>query len=241
MNKKYINIAIVGKYAHSNKGSLKVEKALKRAAKYQNIIININWINAKTVTSDNINDLLKDMRGILIPGGFGYSGVEGMIIAIKYARENDIPLFGICLGMQLAVIEYARNVIGLNKATSGEFDKKSSYKVVDRIPDLPEGNLLEGFLPCVLKAGSLIEKCYQSLDIDETFRHGYTVNNDYCGLLENKGLVISALSADGKLVEAIELTNHQFFLSVQFHPELSCPEKPHPLFLGFIEAVFKKS
>ena len=162
-----------------------------------------------------------------------------MISAVKYARENDVPFFGICLGMQLTVIEFARDIADIKEATSSEFNKDSMQKVIDRIPGLEEGKLLEGKLPCLLKADSLIEKCYQSLDIIETFNHGYAFNNEYVDLLEEKGLILSAISGDVKLIEAVELTNHPFFLAVQFHPELTEPDKPHPLFLGFIEAAFK--
>lgn len=237
MNK--IDIVIVGKDIGVPEAYSKVEKALEETSSFKNVKININYLDSHLINSDNFNELLKGYNGILVPGGFNSDGVDGMILAIKYARENNTPFFGICLGMQLTVIEFARNMAGLSLATSSEFDSDSSYKVIDRIPDLKE-KLREGIFKCALKEGSLIEKCYQSTTVNETFRHGYNVNNQYRELLENKGLIISATSNNKQFVEAVELKNHSFFLGVQFHPEYSAfNNKPHPLFLGFIEAAFE--
>ena len=232
-----LRIAVVGKDVGVTNAYIHVEEAIKLVASFKDISINIAWIDSHNVNKENVATLLKGYNGILIPGGFNFDGVEGMILAINYARSHAVPFFGICLGMQLTVIEFARNIVGLKEATSSEFDNNSKQKVIDRIPGLEKGKLLEGKLPCLLKANSLIEKCYQSLDIVETFNHGYAFNNEYVDLLEEKGLILSALSSDGKLIEAVELANRPFFLAVQFHPELTEPNKPHPLFLGFIEAA----
>ena len=237
---KSIKIAVVGKSESFNKSYSAIEEAFKKANGIVKFSYETHWIDSKTIDKNNVGALLKEYDGILLPGGFGYVGTEGMILAIEYARNNKTPLFGICLGMQLTVIEFARDVANLNEATSGEFDPESTQKVIDRIPDLAKGTLLEGSYPCVLKANSLIEKCYQSLDIEETFNHGYTFNNEYADLLEEKGLVLSALSSDGKLIEAVELNDHPFFLAVQFHPELTHPDKPHPLFVSFLKALAEK-
>lgn len=239
MNEKCVNIAIVGKDVSKANAYLMVDKALRLAASSSHIEINIIYIDSHFVNEDSVNELLKDKDGILLPGGFNYDGVEGMILAIQYARTNKIPFFGICLGMQLTVIEYARNVAHLKDATSSEFDANAIYKVVDRIVGLEKGSLREGKYSCKLKEDSLLNKCYQSSCVNEAFRHGYTFNNQYKELLEKKGLFISATSIDEKLVEAVELKDYIFFVGVQFHPELTNIENPHPLFLGFIEAAFK--
>lgn len=237
---KNVNIAIVGKDVKVANAYLLVEEALKKAASFAHLGIDISWLDSHELNENNVVDLLKGYDGIVVPGGFNYDGVEGMILAIRYARENRVPFFGICLGMQLTVIEYARNVAGLPLATSSEFDKDSLYKVIDRLPNLETGKLREGTFVCDLNEDSLIEKCYQSLKINETFRHGYNFNNEYRELLANKGLILSALSNEGQYVEAVELNNHPFYLGVQFHPEFNSPlDKPHPLFLCFIGAAFK--
>ena len=239
MNKKDLNIVVVGKDVSQADAYLSVDNALQLAANFSHIDLNVVYIDSHLVNANNVKDLLSYADGILVPGGFNYDGVEGMILAINYARTNDISFFGICLGMQLTVIEYARNVAGLAYATSSEFAIEAEYKVIDRIPLLNNGVLREGVFFCKIKEGSLLNKCYQSLNVQEAFRHGYNFNNKYRTLLENKGLNISASSNDDIYVEAVELTNHKFFVGVQFHPEQTNVEKPHPLFLGFIEAAFK--
>ena len=236
---KNLTIAVVGKDVGVVNAYSSVEKALKQAASFKQLNIHIEWKDSHGINENNVADILREYNGILVPGGFNSDGVEGMILAINYARTNKVPFFGVCLGMQLTVIEFARNVAGLPLATSSEFDPRSSYKVVDHLPNLKDGILREGVFECVLKADSLIEKCYQSSIIDETFRHGYSFNSDYKDLLQNKGLIISAFSNNRQYLEAVELDNHPFFLGVQFHPELSHPDKPHPLFISFIEAALK--
>ena len=233
---KMIDIVIVGKDVSLANAYKNIEEAIKKAASFKDVLVNIHYIDSHLVKEDNVYILLKGYKGILIPGGFNYDGTEGMIRAIKYARENDIPFFGICLGMQLTVIEFARNVSGLKLATSSEFDKDSLYKVIDRLSGLEDKSLREGVFTCSLKKDSLISNCYQSLLINETFKHGYNFNNKYRELLENNGLILSAYSNDNQYVEAVELKDHKFYLGVQFHPELSSPHKPHPLFISFIEA-----
>ena len=237
MNK--ITIAVVGKDVMVTDAYSKVEKAIKQVSAFKDDNIDIKYIDSHLINNDNVNNILKGYNAILVPGGFNSDGVEGMILAIKYARENKIPFFGICLGMQLTVIEYARNVANLPLATSSEFDNNSSCKVIDRLSNLKEKELREGTFKCNLKEDSLIERCYKLLVINETFRHGFNFNNEYRALLENKGLTISATSNNGQFVEAVELNNHPFFLGVQFHPELTDVINVHPLFLSFIEAAFK--
>ena len=190
--------------------------------------------------------MLSGLDGILVPGGFGSRGIEGMILAAKYARENNIPYFGICLGMQIAVIEYARHVCGIADANSGEFDDLCSAKVIDFMPGQSEdvdkgGTLRLGAYPCNIKAGTTMERCYQSNSISERHRHRYELNNDYREIFEQSGLTLSGTSPDGRLVETVELTERPFHVGVQYHPEFkSRPNKPHPLFKGFIGAAVQQ-
>ena len=239
----YTHIGIVGKYVELHDAYLSIAEAMRHAGYQLNTHIKIHWISSETVTEENADEVLKGLDGILVPGGFGYRGVEGMITTVKYARENDIPFLGICLGMQTTVIEFARHVLELKDANSGEFDPNSKNKVIDIIVGKDGnlgGTLRLGSHPLSLKKGSTLEKCYKASSISERFRHRYDFNNDYREQFEDKGLVLSGLSPDGKLVEAVELSNKKFFAGVQFHPEFkSRPNKPHPLFLGFIEAAFK--
>ena len=199
------------------------------------------------ITDENAGEMLGGLDGIIVPGGFGQRGIEGMISAAKYARENGLPYFGICLGMQIAVIEYSRHVCGLADANSGEFDEECKNKVIDFMPgqsnEVEKGGTLRlGAYPCVIKAGTTMERCYGSLNISERHRHRYELNNDYRSILTANGLTLSGISPDGLLVETVELTDRPFFVGVQFHPELkSRPNKPHPLFKGFIGAAFDHS
>ena len=187
------------------------------------------------------------MDGIIVPGGFGGRGIEGMILAAKYARENHVPYFGICLGMQIAVIEYARDVAGIEDAHSGEFDELCKHKVIDFMPGQSDnidkgGTLRLGAYPCVIKPGTTMERCYGKTEISERHRHRYEFNNDYREILTENGLTLSGLSPDGRLVETVELTDRPFYVGVQYHPEFkSRPNKAHPLFKGFIAAALKKS
>jgi len=242
-----VNIGIVGKYVELHDAYLSVAEALRHAGYYHNTHILIHWINSEEITAGNIDGMLGGLDGILIPGGFGSRGIYGMILAAKYARENEIPYFGICLGMQIAVIEYARNVLGIKDANSGEFDELCKHKVIDFMPgqdnDIDKGGTLRlGVYPCNIKAGTTMERCYNSVNICERHRHRYEFNNDYREALEKAGLTISGTSPDGRLVETIEITDRPFYVGVQYHPEFkSRPNKAHPLFLGFVGAVFERA
>lgn len=242
-----INIGLVGKYVSLHDAYLSVVEALNHAGYYHNSHVEIHWIDSEMINEVNYQEKLKDLDGIIIPGGFGDRGIEGMILACKYARENNLPYFGICLGMQITVIEYARNVLGLNEADSREFNENAKDKVIDYMPgqndDIDKGGTLRlGAYPCILKENSMIKKYYGINNISERHRHRYEFNNDYRDLFEKNGLVLSGISPDGRLVETVELSDKPFFIGVQFHPEFkSRPNRAHPLFVGFIEAALKYS
>ena len=244
---KSINIALVGKYVRLHDAYLSVAEALRHAGYYYGAKIVIKWVDSETVTDDNAAEIFKDIDGVIVPGGFGGRGIEGMIASVRYARENYVPFFGICLGMQIAVIEYARNVLGLNAANSNEFDQDSPDKVIDFMPgqndEIDKGGTLRlGSYPCVIEENTTMERCYNKIFINERHRHRYEFNNDYEDALTSAGLTICGRSPDNRLVEAVELSDRQFYLGVQFHPEFkSRPTKAHPLFKGFIEASISKS
>ncbi len=235
-----VEIGLVGKYVALHDAYLSVAEALHHAGFYHNVHINIHWINSEEITPGSVDDMLAGLDGIIVPGGFGSRGIEGMILTAKYAREHRIPYFGICLGMQIAVIEFARNAAGISDADSGEFNDQCNNKVIDFMPGQSDeidkgGTLRLGAYPCVIQPGTTMERCYGSLNISERHRHRYEFNNDYRERLQECGLTLSGLSPDGRLVETVELSDHPFFVGVQYHPEFkSRPNKPHPLFLGFI-------
>lgn len=237
-----VDIGLVGKYVQLHDAYLSVAEALRHAGYTHNSHINIHWIDSETITKETVNDVLADLDGIIVPGGFGSRGIEGMILAAQYARENFIPYFGICLGMQIAVIEYARNVVGISDAHSGEFDELCKNKVIDFMPgqsdDIDKGGTLRlGAYPCCIQPNTTMKKCYKSTEISERHRHRYEFNNEYREALTSAGLTLSGLSPDGRLVETVELSDRPFYVGVQFHPEFkSRPNKPHPLFEGFIGA-----
>ena len=239
-----VHIGLVGKYVALHDAYLSVAEAMRHAGYFHNTHIKIHWIDSELITETNASEMLGGLDGIIVPGGFGRRGIEGMINAAKFARETGLPYFGICLGMQISVIEFARNVCGLKDANSGEFDENCPHKLIDFMPgqnnEVNKGGTLRlGAYPCVIKEGSAMERCYGSLNISERHRHRYEVNNDYREILTANGLTLSGMSPDGRLVETVELTERPFFIGVQFHPELkSRPNKPHPLFLGFIGAAF---
>ena len=243
---KTVNIAIVGKYVALHDAYLSVAEALRHAGFEYGAKVNILWTDSEKITEENVGKILKDADGILVPGGFGNRGIEGKIIAGKYAREHDVPYLGICLGMQTAVIEFARNVCGLKDANSGEFDANSKHKVIDFLPDQNDnvdkgGTLRLGAYPCKVIKGTKLYDCYGKEEISERHRHRYEFNNDYREVLTENGLVIGGTSPDGYIVETIENPNCRFFVGVQFHPEFkSRPNKPHPLFLGLIKNSIKK-
>ena len=243
LQKKRVEIALVGKYVQLHDAYLSVVEALNHAGYYHNVNINIHWIDSEEINAENYKDKLNGFGGIIVPGGFGSRGIEGMILAAKYARENNIAYLGICLGMQIAVIEYARNCAGISDSNSGEFDELCKNKVIDFMPGQSDsvdkgGTLRLGTYPCKIKSGTTMARCYGEQTIFERHRHRYEFNNDYREGLENAGLVLSGTSPDGRLIETVELSEHPFFVGVQFHPEFkSRPNKAHPLFCGFIEAA----
>lgn len=242
-----VHIGLVGKYVKLHDAYLSVAEAMNHAGYEFNTFVKIHWIDSETITKDNIDDILGGLHGIIVPGGFGNRGIEGMILAAKYARENRIPYFGICLGMQIAVVEFARNVLGLLDAHSGEFDEQCEHKVIDFMPGQNEeidkgGTLRLGSYPCCVKDGTKVKQCYGVELIHERHRHRYEFNNRYREELTGAGLVVSGTSPDERLVEMIELHEHPFFVGVQFHPEFkSRPNQSHPLFKGFISAALKQA
>ena len=243
----HVKIGLVGKYVQLHDAYLSVAEAMRHAGYTLNTHIDIEWIDSETLTNDNYTSVLGGLDGIIVPGGFGGRGIDGMILAAKFARETDIPYFGICLGMQIAVIEYTRNVCGIPDANSGEFDELGKHKVIDFMPgqsnDIDKGGTLRlGAYPCVIKEGTTMERCYNSDNISERHRHRYEFNNDYREILTSNGLTLSGLSPDGRLVETVEITDRDFYVGVQYHPEFkSRPNKAHPLFKGFIAAALKHS
>ncbi len=242
-DKDSVEIGLVGKYVGLHDAYLSVAEALRHAGYFHGVRVNIKWIDSESVSESNTDEVLSGLDGIIVPGGFGGRGIEGMILTAKYARTNKIPYFGICLGMQIAVIEFARNVAGIAKANSGEFDEQCSDKVIDFMPgqseDIDKGGTLRlGAYPCLIKADTTMARCYGSLSISERHRHRYEFNNDYREVFAAKGLNLCGMSPDGRLVEAVELSDRDFYVGVQFHPEFkSRPDKPHPLFKGFIGAA----
>ncbi len=243
---KEVRIGLVGKYVQLHDAYLSVAEALRHAGYELNSKIDIEWIDSEGITEENCREKLFGLDGIIVPGGFGGRGIEGMILSAKYARENGIPYFGICLGMQVAVIEFARHVAGIADANSGEFDELCRHKVIDFMPGQSEnidkgGTLRLGAYPCAIAPDSTMYCCYGRELISERHRHRYEFNNDYREQLCGCGLRLSGLSPDGRLVETVELSSLPFFVGVQFHPEFkSRPNKPHPLFLGFIKAALER-
>ncbi len=241
--KNKVRIAIVGKYIKLHDAYLSVAEALKHGGYENGCKIDIKWVEAEEVNEETIEGLLGDVQGILVPGGFGDRGIGGKIEAARYAREKDIPYFGICLGMQIGVIEFARNVLGIKDANSGEFDEKCTEKVIDFMPDqygdIPKGGTMRlGAYPCVITKGTIMEASYGRGEIAERHRHRYEFNNDYRERFENAGMVIAGTSPDGRLVEAVELPGRSHYVGVQYHPEFkSRPNKAHPLFREFIHAA----
>ncbi len=244
---KTVTIGLVGKYVQLHDAYLSVSEALRHAGFALGAKVEIEWIDSETITEDNYTDVLGKLQGIIVPGGFGQRGIEGMILAAKYARETHTPYFGICLGMQIACIEFARNVLGWSDANSREFDETAGHKVIDFMPgqndEIDKGGTLRlGAWPCHIRMNTTMERCYKTQRITERHRHRYEFNNEYYMDFESAGLAFSGMSPDGRLVETVELPGHEFFVGVQFHPEFkSRPNKAHPLFLGFVGAALKIS
>ena len=240
-----VTIALVGKYVQLHDAYISVVEALKHGGITNHATIDIKWVDSETVTEDNVDELLGEVDGILVPGGFGTRGIEGMITAIRYARENKIPFLGLCLGMQLTIVEYARNVVGFRDAHSIEMNPNTTHPVIALMPDQNGiedigGTLRRGAYPCVLAKNSLAHSLYGTDNISERHRHRYEVNNDFRAVLTEKGLLLSGTSPDNRIVEMCELPGHPFYIATQGHPELkSRPNRPHPLFRGLIEAALK--
>ena len=240
---KEVTVALVGKYTQLHDAYISVVEALKHGGIASRCTVNIKWVDSELVTEETVDSLLSDVSGILVPGGFGTRGVEGMITACQYAREHAIPYLGLCLGMQVAIIEFARHVCGLHDAHSIELDPQTTHPVIALMPDQDEdgdigGTLRLGSYPCELDEASKAYTLYGSKTIHERHRHRYEVNNDYRAVLTENGMMLSGLSPDGHIVEMIEEPAHPWFVATQAHPELkSRPNRPHPLFRGFVEAA----
>ena len=242
-----VRIGLVGKYIKLHDAYLSVAEALRHGGYENGRRIEIKWIEAEDITPETEGEILGDVDGILVPGGFGDRGIEGKIRAAGYAREHNIPYLGICLGMQVAAIDFARNVLGIADADSGEFREDCPHKVIDFMPDqygdIPKGGTMRlGAYPCVIRDGSLLEQVYGEKEISERHRHRYEFNNDYRERFEKAGMVIAGTSPDGLLVESVTIPANDFFIGVQYHPEFkSRPNKAHPLFREFIRAAARRS
>ncbi len=239
---KEVTVALVGKYIQLHDAYISVVESLKHGGVANHANVHIKWIDSELVTPENIDEMLGDVSGILVPGGFGSRGIEGKILSIRYAREHKIPFLGLCLGMQLSIVEFARDVIGFSDAHSAELDPSTAHPVIHLMPDQDGiedigGTLRLGSYPCVLNKDSKAYALYGTETIHERHRHRYEVNNDYRTVLQENGMMLSGISPDGRIVEMIEIPDHPWFIATQAHPELkSRPNRPHPLFKGFIEA-----
>jgi len=240
-----VNISLVGKYTQLHDAYISVVEALKHGGISNKVEVKINWVDSDELTAEDVHEKLKDADGIIVPGGFGDRGIAGMVEAIKYARENNVPYLGICLGMQLSIVEFARNVVGYNDANSIEFDPNTTHPVIALLPDQDGvedigGTLRLGSYPCVLDKTSKAYELFGQETIHDRHRHRYEVNNDYRNVLTTNGLKLCGMSPDGRIVEMIENPACDFFVATQAHPELrSRPNRPHPLFSGFIGAAVK--
>ncbi len=244
---KKVKIALVGKYVQLHDAYLSVAEALNHAG-YENAAeVEIDWVDAELVTEYTVEELLGSADGILVPGGFGNRGVEGKITAAKYARENNVPYLGICLGMQTAVIEFARNVLKWNDANSGEFDADSAHKVIDLMSEqkgIEEmgGTMRLGAYPCKIRKDTIMDMAYGKKEISERHRHRYEFNNEFRANFEENGMLVTGTSPNGMLVEAVEIPQHKFYVAVQYHPEFkSRPQSAHPLFREFVKASLENA
>ena len=240
---KEVTIALVGKYTQLHDAYLSVVEALKHGGIASHANVHLKWVDSELVTEENVAEYLSDVDGVLVPGGFGNRGIEGLITAIRYARENKIPFLGLCLGMQLTIVEYARNVLGYHDAHSIEMNPNTMHPVIALMPDQDGiedigGTLRLGAYPCVLADGSKAQELYGEKEISERHRHRYVVNNDFRKALTENGMVLSGVSPDGRIVEMVEISDHPFYIATQAHPEFkSRPNRPHPLFRGLIAAA----
>ncbi len=242
-----VKIAIVGKYVRLEDSYLSVAESLRHGGYANNVNIDIKYIDSETITEENVSEKLKGVQGVVVPGGFGNRGIEGKISTIKYVRENNIPFLGICLGMQMAVVEFIRNVCKLEDVDSEEFNPKCKNPVIHIMDEQKNvskkgGTMRLGAYPCVLKDESLAQKLYGKKEISERHRHRYEFNNNYREIVEKNGLKISGTSPDGNLVEIVEYTKHPYFIAGQFHPEFkSRPDRPQPLFIGLVAEAKKQN
>ena len=242
---KHVSIALVGKYVQLHDAYLSVAEALRHAGYVHGTHVKIKWIDSETVTPENVAEILADVDGVVVPGGFGSRGIEGKIATADYCRTHNLPYLGICLGMQIAVIAFARSVAGMADANSGEFDPASTHKVIDFLPDQNDdvakgGTLRLGAYPCKVVPGTQMYRCYGEREISERHRHRYEFNNDFRAQLINAGLVVSGTSPDDYIVETVEVPENDFYIGVQFHPEFkSRPNRAHPLFLGLVGAALR--
>ncbi len=243
---QHVTIALVGKYTQLHDAYLSVVESLHHAGTANDAVVDIRWVDSETLTEENVEAVLGDVSGVLVPGGFGDRGVEGMILACRYAREHGVPYLGICLGMQMAVVEFARDVLGWKDADSAEFSETTAHPVIALMPDQVNvtekgGTMRLGKYPCVLKEGTRSRRLYGAAEISERHRHRFEFNNDYRTQMEQAGLVLAGLSPDERLVEIVELPDHPWFVGAQFHPEFkSRPDHAHPLFHGFVEAALQR-
>lgn len=243
---KQVTIGLVGKYVQLHDAYLSVAEALRHAGYAHGATVSIKWIDSETVNEQNVGEILEDCSGVIVPGGFGNRGINGKIVTANYCRTHNLPYLGICLGMQVAVIAFARYVAGMTDANSGEFDPDSTHKVIDFLPDQSDetdkgGTLRLGAYPCSIVPGTQMHRVYGKLVISERHRHRYEFNNDFRQILSDAGLTISGTSPDQYIVETVELEGNDFYIGVQYHPEFkSRPNKPHPLFLGLVEAALKR-
>lgn len=243
---KEVEVALVGKYTQLHDAYISIVEALKHGGIAQHATVHIKWVDSELLNRSNAEAVLGDVDGILVPGGFGDRGIDGKIIAIEFARTHRIPFLGLCLGMQLSIVEFARNVVGLHDAHSIELNPQTTHPVIALMPEQDGiedigGTLRLGSYPCILKEESLAFRLYGTKTIEERHRHRYEVNNDYRRVLTEKGMLLSGISPDGRIIEMIELPDHPFFIGTQAHPELkSRPNRPHPLFLGFVEAAVRQ-
>ena len=240
-----VTVALVGKYIQLHDAYISVVEALKHGGIASRAVVHIKWVDSELVTDENAAEYLRDVDGILVPGGFGDRGTEGKISAIRYAREHQVPFLGLCLGMQMAIVEFARHVIGWEDAHSAELNPETTHPMIHLMPEQDGiedigGTLRLGSYPCVLDPSTKAFELYGEKTIHERHRHRYEVNNDYRSALKDAGMTLSGLSPDGRIVEMIELKSHPFFLATQGHPELkSRPNRPHPLFRGFVAAALE--
>ena len=243
---RHVRIALVGKYTQLHDAYLSVVEALHHAGTANDAVVEIAWIDSEELTEQNLEASLRGCGGILVPGGFGERGIEGMIRAIQYAREQRVPFFGICLGMQMAVVEFARHVLGWADANSAEFSETTRHPVIALMPDQMHitdkgGTMRLGKYPCVLAENTRSRALYGTAEISERHRHRFEFQNDCRSEMQEQGMVLSGLSPDGRLVEIVELSQHPWFVGAQFHPEFkSRPDRPHPLFYGFVKAALEQ-